>query len=242
MLLFCFVPGNPDQMNRVDRLFGILMMLQSKKYVPAEQIAAKFDISIRTVYRDIRALGELGIPLSFEPSKGYFVVQGYFLQPVAFTTEEANALLLVETLARGFADRSIHAHYASALQKIRAVLKSPQRESLEALGTQIKGQIPPEYQPNYGYLSLIQEAIASKSVLELEYRNSSDELTRRCIEPVGLIFYAFHWHLIAWCRLRGSYRDFRVSRIVSMSRTRLPFSKTDHLSLDDYMQHLPVDY
>ncbi len=118
-------------MNRIDRLFGILILLQSKKYVSAEKIAGKFEISIRTVYRDVKALGELGIPLSFEPSKGYFIVQGYFLPPVAFTTEEANALLLVETLARSFSDRSIHGHYASALQKVRSVLRTAQKENLE---------------------------------------------------------------------------------------------------------------
>ncbi|HEX2629316.1 MAG TPA: HTH domain-containing protein, partial [Chitinophagaceae bacterium] len=70
-------------MNRIDRLLGILTLLQSRKYVPAEKIADKFDISIRTVYRDIKALGELGIPISFEAPRGYFVVQGYFLPPVS---------------------------------------------------------------------------------------------------------------------------------------------------------------
>src|SRR5689334_4227563 len=99
-------------MNRVDRLLGILTLLQSKKYVPAEKIADKFRISIRTVYRDIRAMCEQGIPVSFEQQRGYFLVQGYFLPPVAFTSEEANALLLMESLVYGFTDRSIHKHYS----------------------------------------------------------------------------------------------------------------------------------
>ena len=80
-------------MNRIDRLFGILTFLQSKKYVPAEKIADRFGISIRTVYRDIKALCEQGIPVSFEANRGYFIVQGYFIPPVSFTSEEANALL-----------------------------------------------------------------------------------------------------------------------------------------------------
>ncbi|MEQ9415647.1 MAG: HTH domain-containing protein, partial [Cyclobacteriaceae bacterium] len=66
-------------MNRVDRLVGILTVLQSRKYSTAEKIAEKFDISVRTVYRDIKALGEIGIPVSFENNKGYFIVSGYFL-------------------------------------------------------------------------------------------------------------------------------------------------------------------
>ena len=83
-------------MNRIDRLFGILTYLQSKKYVTAEAIAEKFKMSVRTVYRDIKALNEQGIPVSFEQHRGYFIVQGYFLPPVSFSTEEANALLLME--------------------------------------------------------------------------------------------------------------------------------------------------
>ena len=88
-------------MNRIDRLFGILTLLQSKKYVTAERIAEKFDISVRTVYRDVKALGEQGVPVSFEQHKGYFIVQGYFLPPVAFNSDEAHALLLMRELSGG---------------------------------------------------------------------------------------------------------------------------------------------
>src|SRR6185436_8817904 len=97
-------------MNRIDRLFGMLTMLQSKKYVTAEQLSEQFGISVRTVYRDVKALGESGIPVSFEPHRGYYVVQGYFLPPVAFTMEEANALLLSGSLVSGFTDKTTRAH------------------------------------------------------------------------------------------------------------------------------------
>src|ERR1044071_5148751 len=106
-------------MNRIDRLFGILTLLQSKKYVTAEQIACRFEMSIRTVYRDIKALGESGIPVSFEPTKGYYIVQGYFLPPVSFSTEEANALMFMEAIAYGFSDKSIQTHYSNALTKVK---------------------------------------------------------------------------------------------------------------------------
>ena len=65
-------------MNRIDRLFGIMTQLQSKRYLPAEKIAERFNISVRTVYRDIKALNEQGVPISFEPLKGYFIVNGFF--------------------------------------------------------------------------------------------------------------------------------------------------------------------
>jgi predicted DNA-binding transcriptional regulator YafY len=229
-------------MNRIDRLFGILTFLQSKKYVPAERIAEKFNISVRTVYRDVKALCEGGIPVSFEPGKGYFVVQGYFLPPVSFSTEEANALLLMETMVKGFADKSIHTHYSSALQKVKAVLRSSQKEKVEYLHNNIKLQLPECMENDYDYLSVLQTAISHKLVVDMEYKNNKSEVSRRRIEPIGLVFYAFSWHLIAWCHLRGEYRDFKVARILRVKNTGEPFTVEDHLQLADYLKQLPVAY
>jgi predicted DNA-binding transcriptional regulator YafY len=226
-------------MNRIDRLLGILTLLQSKKYVPAEKIADKYNISIRTVYRDVKALGELGIPVSFETSKGYFVVQGYFLPPVSFSTEEANALILIEALVNGFTDKSIQEHYTSALIKIKAVLRGTQKEKIELLNEKIKLQKPACYNLSFEYLPALQNAIAGKTVIEIDYKNNKEEVSKRKAEPIGLIFYAFNWHVIAWCK---DYRDFRVSRILKFSDTGIPFKKTDHIELNAYMKELPVDY
>lgn len=229
-------------MNRMDRLLGILTLLQSKKYVPAEKIAGKFRISVRTVYRDIKALVELGIPVSFEAPKGYFVVQGYFLPPVSFSTEEANALLLVEALVNGFTDQSIQQHYGTALDKVKAVLRGHQKEKLEILNEKILFQKPACYNINFEYLPTLQNAIAGKTVIEIDYKNNKEEISKRKVEAVGLIFYAFNWHVIGWCYNRKDYRDFRVSRILRLTDTGLPFKKTDHPELSEYMKGLPVDY
>jgi predicted DNA-binding transcriptional regulator YafY len=229
-------------MNRIDRLFGILTFLQSKKYVPAEKIAEKFQISVRTVYRDIKALCEQGIPISFEQHKGYFVVQGYFLPPVAFSNEEANALLLMEAVVSGFADKSIQKHYSSALNKVKSVLRSSEKERIEQLNQNIRLQVPSCFVHNYEYLSLIQSAISEKKMLELEYMNNKNESSKRRIEPIGLVFYALNWHLIGWCHHRNDYRDFRVGRILRLWNTSEAFQKTDHIDLNEYMKLLPVNY
>lgn len=229
-------------MNRIDRLFGILTLLQSKKYVTAEKIAEKFHISIRTVYRDVKALCEQGIPVSFEQHKGYFVVQGYFLPPVAFSSDEANALLLMERMVPGFADRSIQTHYSSALNKIKAVLRNSQKEKLEFLNKNMLLQMPVSITPNFEYLSVLQNSITSASIIEIDYKNKNEEVSRRLAEPVGLVFYAFSWHLIAWCHNRKDYRDFKVSRILKIKDTATPFTITNHISLSEYMKLLPVEY
>lgn len=229
-------------MNRIDRLFGILTLLQSRKYVTAEKIAEKFDMSVRTVYRDIKALCEQGIPVSFEQNKGYFVVKDYFLPPVSFTTDEANAFLLMEAMVYGFADKSIQTHYSSALNKVKSVLRHSQKEKLELLNNNIKLQVPAFINHDYEYLSPLQAAISSRIIIHIGYKNNNEEVSDRAIEPIGLIFYAFNWHLIAWCHKRQEYRDFRVSRIINIKCTDAPFTKTNHIDLNDYLKTLPVTW
>ena len=229
-------------MNRIDRLFGILTQLQSKKHVPAEKIAERFKISVRTVYRDIKALNEQGIPVSFEQSKGYFIVNGFFIPPVAFNSDEANALLLMESVVYAFTDKSIQTHYTNAVEKIKAVLRHSQKEKLERLSQHIKLQLPSCFGNNYEYLSLLQNTISAKTIILFHYKNNKSEVSQRKVEPIGLIFYALAWHLIGWCHLRQDYRDFKVSRILKMNVTGAPFEKTDHVEIGDYMKSLPVDY
>lgn len=229
-------------MNRIDRLFGILVLLQSKKYVSAEKIAEKFGISIRTVYRDVKALGEQGIPVSFEQPKGYYIVQGYFLPPVSFTSDEANAMILVENLVDGFSDKSIRKHYFNALTKVKSVMGTAQKEKLDTLGKTIKLQVPARLTHDFDYLSPLQNAISAKNQIEIDYTNNKNEVSKRLVEPIGLIFYAFSWHLIGWCLMRKEYRDFKISRISKLAIKELPFTKNKHMELSEYMKQLPVNY
>lgn len=225
-------------MNRIDRLMGILTMLQSKKYLPAERIADKFSISIRTVYRDVKALTEIGVPVSFETGRGYFIVQGYFLPPVSFTNEEANALLLMESIAGRFGDNSIKKHYETALNKIKTVLRGSQKDKIEQLEPQIKAVTCNSIQNDFSYLTPLQEAIASQTCINIEYQNNKNEVSKRKLEPIGLVFYSLNWHLIAWCHWRNDYRDFRVSRILKLTSTNDTFSQSKHIDLNEYIKML----
>jgi predicted DNA-binding transcriptional regulator YafY len=229
-------------MNRIDRLFGITTLLQAQRYVPAERIAAQFGISVRTVYRDLKALGEQGIPVSFEAQRGYFLVQGYFLPPVAFTADEANALLLLETLSATLADQSIRPHVAAALQKVKAVLRGPDQDRLAQLAGRVKLHLPEYAEGDTRYLAPMQAAIANRHILELDYRDKSGGSSQRQVEPIGLAFYNFTWHLIGWCHLRRGYRDFRVSRVQRLTATTRPFSNQSLLTLADYIASLNLPY
>ena len=229
-------------MNRIHRLFGITTLLQSKKYSSADRIAKLFGISVRTVYRDIRALSEQGIPVSFEPNRGYFLVRGYFLPPVTFTAQEANALLLLESVVAVLSDQSIQTHYSTALQKVKAVLPDPEKDRIEEFRSSIKIQFPEYLDGNFDYLATLQSALSGQQIIEVEYTNKNGITSQRQVEPIGLAFYNFSWHLIGWCHRRHAYRDFRVSRIRRLKSTSLPFKKSPHLTLADYIADLNLPY
>ena len=221
-------------MNRIDRLFGLVTLLQARRYVLAEHIATHFGTSVRTVYRDISALGEQGIPVGFEVGRGYFLVQGYFLPPVSFTSDEANALLLLEALGATLADPSVQPHVAAALQKVRAVLRGPAQDQLAQLAGGIRLHMPEYQERHLTYLAPVQMAIAGRRVLALEYSDKEGRRTQRRVEPIGLVFYNFTWHLVGWCQLRQAYREFRVARVQHLTVTGLPFTNQAPLSLADY--------
>ncbi|WP_128543150.1 helix-turn-helix transcriptional regulator [Larkinella soli] len=224
-------------MNRIDRLTAILIHLQTKRVVRAQELADRFGISLRTVYRDVRALEEAGVPIGAEAGIGYFL-ENYHLPPVMLTREEAGALLLGGKLIEKWTDASVQTEFASALYKIKSVLKRHDQEHLEDLEPRVHVHRHPSA-PAFsdGLLNGIQQAIVQCQVLEIEYYSSyNEETTRREVEPVGLYHYGTGWHLIAFCRLRQDYRDFRVERIRRLQPTGSRYSKQNLISLPAYLE------
>ena len=123
---------------RLVRLTAILTQLQSKRIVTAKDVAEKHNVSIRTVYRDIRTLEKSGIPIVTEEGKGYSIMKGYKLPPVMFTQGEANAIITAEQLIRKNKDQSLIEHYENAVTKIKSVLNYNQKEKAELLTSRIQ--------------------------------------------------------------------------------------------------------
>ncbi|HEU5290141.1 MAG TPA: YafY family protein [Cyclobacteriaceae bacterium] len=221
-------------MKRVTRLLGILTYLQSHKFTMAEKLSDRFAVSVRTVYRDIRSLEEIGIPVSFENNRGYFIVQGYFLPPVSFTLGEANALVVMAALATRFGDNSIAKESDSALEKIRAILRQADKEKSEYLVNRIK-VLKPAQDANR-HLHELQYAIAEKLILRIDYTDAQKRKTTREIEPIGLIYYTEQWHSIAWCWKRRDYRDFKINQIESLLNTHARFRRKKHISIEDHLR------
>jgi len=228
-------------MNRIDRLTAILIHLQTKRIVKAEEISDRFEISLRTVYRDVKALMEAGVPIGSEAGKGYFIVDGYHLPPVMFNQEEASAMLTAGKLVEKMTDDSIRKAYESALLKIKSVLNTSEKDHLENLQSSIAVFRLPDHQPDFPnqFMADIQKAISKKNVLTLSYYSAKkEEHTTRFVEPIGVVYYSGHWHLIAWCRLRNGYRDFRVDMIQTMHNTAEVFDARNHYTLQEYFNSL----
>jgi predicted DNA-binding transcriptional regulator YafY len=226
-------------MNRIDRLTAILIHLQSKRIVKAEEIARRFEISVRTVYRDVKALMEAGVPIGSEAGTGYFIVDGYHLPPVMFSREEASAILVAGKLVEKMTDESVRKSFESALMKIKSVLSDPEKDRLENLESYVEvfqfNRPNPLNFPNH-FLTDIQNALVRKEALRLQYYSNHEQLTEREVEPIGILYYNSGWHLIGWCCVRNDYRDFRADRIKSLTTLTRKFDHHNLLSLHDYLK------
>src|SRR5699024_7728280 len=153
--------------------------------------AARFNISLRTVYRDIKTLEEAGIPLIGEAGIGYSIMDGYRLPHVMFTREEAAAFLTGGKLAETLTDITNARHDNSAMYKVRAVLKSTEKDFLEGMDdriTVLQG-MRRQNSPTTDHIQDILNSIVQKKVIALRYfAQHSQELTKRYVEPVGIFF------------------------------------------------------
>lgn len=223
-------------MNRLTRITAILIQLQSKKIVTAKEIAERFEVSLRTVYRDIKTLQDAGVPIGSENGVGYFIVEGYCLPPISLTEEEANSLIVSEIFIKNQGDKSLSKNFNSLLIKIKATLKNFQKENVELLSTRtLKFQKDNIIESNW--LSDIQNSISSKMQIRISYNSLyKGEHTQRNIEPQAVYFTNNVWIVIAFCHLRDELREFRLDRIIHLNNTLLPFKKLKNFSLQEYFE------
>lgn len=187
----------------------------------AEDLAAAFEVSKRTIYRDVAALSEAGVPVVAEPGQGYGLADGFFLPPLVFTAGEATALVLgARLLASRTAGRTPD-EAERAVAKIAAVLPPAAREEVERRTDPIRfpRSLPPDarFDLDDPRLAMLRRAVLERRVVALRYHGRGrDEVTDRLVEPRGLACYDGVWYVSAFCRLRRGGRDFRLDRVESL--------------------------
>ena len=223
---------------RFDRIVAILIQLQSKRVVKAQELAERFEVSLRTIYRDIRSLEASGVPIYSEAGVGYSLVEGYRLPPVMFTREEASSFIAAEKLMETFIDKELGKHYASAMFKIKSVLKNTDKDWLTSIESKVIMQPPSvnlfnEKVPEA--MSILFKSIADKTQVKLNYQAfDAEEASERSIEPVGIFHDNNNWYIFGFCHLRNDYRQFRADRIQGIEIKNIAFTK-EHQPLEFYL-------
>lgn len=221
---------------RLTRLTSILIQLQSKRLLTANELAEKFEISKRTIYRDIRTLEQAGVPVLTEEGKGYTLMEGYRIPPVMFTENEANALITAEQLVRKNKDASLVKDYTDAIHKIKAVLRNNTKDKANLLSERILSAQNLENSRTSNNLSILQLALTNFNLVQIHYYSPyNDETTQRTIEPFAIYTTQENWLLIAFCRLRKDYRSFRLDRIKSLLVLTDSFEK-HKITFEEYIE------
>lgn len=200
-------------MNHLSRLLSILTILKSKRIITGTELAKKFDVSLRTIYRDIKKLEASGVPIITIEGRGYSIMDGYMVAPIMFNEMEVNALITAEQLIAKTNDETLIEQFEETLQKIKSVFKSTLQSQAELLNRKMLVLKSNMDEVKSASLSYIQMAITNFRVTELTYEAPGKEITFRKIEPLAIYCYDERWIVIGWCRLREDYRSFRLDRI-----------------------------
>ncbi len=201
-------------MRRADRLFQIVQLIRGRRLMTAGQLAARLEVSERTVYRDVADLQRQGVPIEGEAGVGYRLGAGFELPPLMFTQDEARAMVAAARLAQSWVDPAMALDVQSALGKILSVLSPGARASAEAVA--LYAPSPQADVATLQRLQAIREAIQRRHKLRLTYRDTIEAESARTVRPLGCFFWGKVWTLSAWCELREDFRGFRIDRIDSL--------------------------
>lgn len=184
----------------------------------AEDLARIFEVSKRTIYRDITALSEARVPVVASPGAGYRLMEGYFLPPLSFTPDEAAMLVLGSHAVRYAVDASFRLAAQSALRKLEAVLPPAARNRVQELHESMRIFGGWASEEDADKLGALRDAILQRRVVRMHYHSPRQAAAQeRDVEPYALLHYRGVWHLTAYCRLRTDMREFRLDRVDALT-------------------------
>lgn len=226
-------------MNKTDRLLAIVLELQARDWTRAEELATLFEVSKRTIYRDMQALSEAGIPLVAVTGQGYGLMDGYFLPPLNFTVDEALMLILgSDFMAQNF-DAQYQRAAETASTKIEAVLPGKLEKDVTYLRQNINffASRPPTGEPDLSPLKQLRRAIIERRPVRMDYvkrfgPNGTAEKTTRDVNPYSLARLSMDWYLLGYCHLRQGLRVFRLARIDELTVLNQTFERPPEFKPD----------
>ncbi len=203
--------------------------------ITAEQLATVLEVTTRTIYRDIQTLQQSGIPIDGEAGIGYLLAPGYQLPPLMFDFEELQALLLGSSMVQAWTDPDLARAAAKAESKIRAILPEQLLQKADAQPYQVpKFDKHDSERTKHG---ILRKACDSHFKIVIDYIDAEQAVTQRTLWPLGLIFWGERWTLLAWCELRGDFRNFRLDRMTHIQVCDTQFEQHSERSLKYFMDN-----
>ena len=225
-------------MSRAARLLGLAQALRRRRRpVSAVALAGELGISLRTIYRDVATLQAQGAPIEGEVGLGYVMGRGFFLPPLMFGADEADAVILGLSFVARRGDADLAGAARDALAKIVAVLPAEREDAALASGL-IAG---PAGSAGAAHLATLRRAIRGERALALAYTDKKGTATRRTVWPVALGFFEAAEVLAAWCETRRDFRHFRLDRIASVEDTGRRYPKHRRVLLAEWRLAQEVD-
>ena len=201
-------------MRRADRLFQLVQLIRGRRLSTAAFLAARLEVSLRTVYRDVADLQHQGVPIEGEAGVGYRLGQGFELPPLMFTQDEAKSLVASVRLAQAWLDPGLAREAENALGKILSVLPAAVRVAAESLALYAPvASLGEEAKQTLQLLQTLRETVNARRKLAFSYRDLSGKPSQRVVRPLGCFFWGKVWTLAAWCESRKDFRSFRIDRI-----------------------------
>lgn len=218
-------------MRRAERLFRLVRKLRTRHISRAEDLAAYFEISVRTVYRDIAHLQASGLPIEGEAGVGYILRPGFDLPAMTFTFEQIDALAIGLSFVEAAGDASLSLAAKEVRAKLQAALPEPDQRKLEnapLFASRRQGGADPK-------LKIVRDAIREAQILRLCYSDAEGQVSERNVRPLAIWAFTDGWLFVGWCELRKDFRAFRLDRISTIGRTGEQFSDELDKSLQKYL-------
>lgn len=219
-------------MRRAERLFRLVNEMRARGVSRARDLAEYFEISERTVYRDVAHLQASGLPIEGEAGVGYLLRPGFDLPAMTFTFEQLDALALGLAFVEAAGDASLCQAAGEVRAKLQACLPDPQERKLEKaplFASRRDGRAGP-------FTKVVRSAIRDAKVLQLEYKDGNEEVSRRRVRPLAIWAFTDGWLFAGWCELRDDFRAFRIDRILAIEETGASFVNDPERNLQAYLR------
>ena len=220
-------------MSRADRLFQIVDQLRRHRFLTAAQLAEHFEVSPRTIYRDVLDLNASGVPVVGEAGVGYRLDPTYSLPPLMFSHDEVEALVIGMRMVESWGDVELRQSARSILDKVNAVLPEAAVERLDK--TALFSLSFGAGQRASRHLGTLRRAINQQHKLAFAYQDERGNASKRTVRPLGLYFWGQSWTLAAYCELRADFRNFRTDRMQRLRMTEDKFELVPPCTLEDYV-------